>query len=939
MKAIHTHIPSSSIPLPDDLLDIIESYLEKHLPLDDGDAQRLHEELLTIYQKEVKDQPGRFPAFLAILRQLRPAIGGHKRLLQWWDLLVIPVLDHLGNEKGLVNETRLILLEILAFDTDDESAKADAERTSSVLTGRLLALWLEKSGMPNADAATKFLHQQIHTVLMDYGRKRPKDFVAVMNKFFLQSKYRSQILSLLGEFIRYGPPHLYQLLQTPLWPSLLHCLQKDTSTTVVSLAMTVLIMLLPHMPNSVRPHLPELFKIYARLLFWERERGTSIAEPLSDENHDNTDVNEDASWEKIHYSSEFDADTIPELRTLFTFLYGLYPINFMSFIRKPERYLRHANYDDTDDMDVQPSEVRERSESFRRVHLLHPNFFQMTLKAEMNDPNRWKHSEAADVTAACMMLYCGPSTEHEMSAATTSEILKLSDGSDQAGGLASTTETVGASDVATSIDSTKVDDVATNQAALSSQINEDDPSSETIEHSVRRHGQAMSKDNTQVSQVDFTPTQTTEYPVGIEQIEENSSVAHAGSQLTQLTPEKLDGSAEVMALHREIMMLKNDLNFERYLKQQHLTHIGQLRTRKVREATVEAETQNLINVNRGLKSKLEEAKSNTAQIKREAEKSRSHAKKWEADLTAKLRSLKEEQKKWLLESEDLNRQLNIARDNNDNMRKMIVASEARELASQQKLQSSETDFEALKRVQEENESLKTTIRTLEAREVAFDDAKLQTTLAESKIESLQLKLAAQATEMLNMRADNERQLEELRLQLDSVRAETIKDQGSKIQPMIDAALSALRARLAETQRAHSHLLKRFTNLEASYIALKETQQEPDAPLLGGTTYFDSNHTTPTGTHTGKSVMWGSNSMPGTPGTPGSDVRRVVQESARTSSFDSQTGTGSDVEPKDRHKVRLEDVRMYGRGEFDLSSIRGRGMLFSGSAIAKMMMTY
>jgi hypothetical protein len=48
------------------------------------------------------------------------------------------------------------------------------------------------------------------------------------------------------------------------------------------------------------------------------------------------------------------------------------------------------------------------------------------------------------------------------------------------------------------------------------------------------------------------------------------------------------------ALKREVLLLRNELNFELFLKQQHLQHIGRLHREHVLDSTVEAERQQLV---------------------------------------------------------------------------------------------------------------------------------------------------------------------------------------------------------------------------------------------------------------------------------------------------------------------------------------------------------
>jgi hypothetical protein len=50
----------------------------------------------------------------------------------------------------------------------------------------------------------------------------------------------------------------------------------------------------------------------------------------------------------------------------------------------------------------------------------------------------------------------------------------------------------------------------------------------------------------------------------------------------------------VAALKREVLLLRNEMNFEMFLKQQHLQHIGRLHREHVMDTSVEAERQQLV---------------------------------------------------------------------------------------------------------------------------------------------------------------------------------------------------------------------------------------------------------------------------------------------------------------------------------------------------------
>jgi solute carrier family 25 (mitochondrial carrier protein), member 16 len=174
-KAVNSYIPTLSLPLPDDLIQVIQAYLDKHYLIEESDSQRLHDELLNIYERDVKNNPNRYSTFIAILRLLRPALTGSARVMQWWETVMLPMLDHLAEEKGLVFEYRGILLDILIYDTDGEKKSYDAN-ASALLSEKLLELWLKKASMIYSEAGpeVQYLEEQVKQVLIEFGKKRPK---------------------------------------------------------------------------------------------------------------------------------------------------------------------------------------------------------------------------------------------------------------------------------------------------------------------------------------------------------------------------------------------------------------------------------------------------------------------------------------------------------------------------------------------------------------------------------------------------------------------------------------------------------------------------------------------------------------------------------------------------------------------------------------------
>lgn len=292
-------------------------------------------------------------------------------------------------------------------------------------------------------------------------------------------------------------------------------------------------------------------------------------------------------------------------------------------------------------------------------------------------------------------------------------------------------------------------------------------------------------------------------------------------------------------LRREIMLLRNDLNFERYLKQQHLSHIGQLRRMQVREATVEAETQNLINANKILKGKLEEAKNLTTQTKKESDKSRAQSKKWEQDLTAKLRAMKDEQKKWILEGDFLRRDLQESKENSEELKQLVVKSEAREMESSRKLQAIKIELEEIGKLRSDVDRLTEHLREFQNQESEMEDVKARENIANSKIELLTMQLSAREEELLKTKRANAAEIEDLKVHVKEVAQNAHSTATKNFKLMLDSALAASKLRLAEVHKAHTHLLRRYTSLQEDYLRLQEQHSSTPVPLLGDSDEVES----------------------------------------------------------------------------------------------------
>ncbi|KAI9787214.1 MAG: hypothetical protein M1839_003449 [Geoglossum umbratile] len=900
--------PKLSHSLPEELQQVVQLYLDRHQNIEDHESQRLHDELLNLYNKYVAKDADKHPTFMAALRQLRPAIKGTTRLLEWWDLLVRPTLDSLGQEKAVISDAGAILLSVLVYD-EDEDEDGEKARASAIFTGKLLEVYLDKTRLLTGDGQKvlpederyRFVSNHLESLLVSFGRKRPKDFLTAIDALVVEREYRSQALSLLGTFVRFQPPHLHQVLQTPLLEHLLTCLMVDTSTTVLSLALTTLVMFLPHIPNSLVPYLPRLFIVYSRILCWER-----YSPARSDESEDadrpmpKPGSISDPTWGKLDYSFDSTDSTIPELVHYFTFLYGLYPLNFMSYIRKPYKYLQNARFPGADEADLDEVAIRHRTEQFQQIHLLHPNFFNMTVEAELTDLNRWMKSEPADVVAECMGLCATiPSCPDDPGPPPTAKLPDIPEAfvpteDIPMQSLLSMDEeglTVG-NEVGSLGECRPHSNWRNTQSTLAVshlsygapehlQILRKSSQHSNSHHSSRSNGTHSRKEspafkardnaldsptlpahlvgsNTEAKLQDMLHTQES-LRSSVHQSLPNESVNSLNPQeapspgldayinsLAQSTvarspaarPASSDAQGNIAFLQREVMLLRNDLNFERYLKQQHISHIGQLQRKHIREATVEAETQNLINTNRALKLRLEESKLSYAKLRKETMASKNHAKKWEAELNARIRTLREEQKQWRAEEEAVRRELRSARQECDHLRRLVVESEAKELLSKQKLQSLDSNLAALDQLRNEVEMLSARLRRYEAKEDEYEMAKQNEENVITELETMRLKMRAREGEREKMRRSYEQRITELESRVNSKGNPIPSSPSAGFQSMLDSALAASHSRFAHLKKAHNHLLARYSELEMKLIELQafnEIQAPPNSSGSNGRT--------------------------------------------------------------------------------------------------------
>lgn len=587
------------------------------------------------------------------------------------------------------------VLDSLAYDSDSQDAR-DKARAAARLTHILLdALLSHTTSRPDASSIQTEDHAslQLQSMLIAFARKNPRDFFVSVDTFLVRPQTRMQALDLLAAFLEQQHAHLHLVLDTTVVEHLLKCLMNDTATVVVSAALRCLIMLLPHIPATVASQLPRLFLVYSRCLCWEKFSASSTKaqrdlvtddrvrrDSDSDFDTDQED-GDDPTWQTLRALPDMPESSAPELLHYFTYLYGLYPLNFMSYVRKPRKYLKNIDFPGADEFDLDQTVIRSRTEQFQRVHFLHPSFFVTTIEEELSE-NRWLKAEPSEVIAECHGLYAG---EHPMFKSPAPP------------------------------PSTKLPAVPSFLATVS------EPPKQPDSPTLPRH-----------------------------------------QTLSPLEPSADSSSSKDLSyLQRELMLLRNELTFERYLKQQHVAAIGQLKRNHIKAVTVEAETATLINANRALQKKLSDSNKFNEKMQKETQARRTHTKQSEEQLMAKIRTLKGE----LADQETLQLRLTQASKDCDQLRLLLVESESREANKQEELETLEARLKNQEAADNQNLELQKQLRDYRDQEVALKSVRAEHELAKQELESTKFILQRREQELERLKTAHDAKMREYDLRL------------------------------------------------------------------------------------------------------------------------------------------------------------------------------
>lgn len=292
-------------------------------------------------------------------------------------------------------------------------------------------------------------------------------------------------------------------------------------------------------------------------------------------------------------------------------------------------------------------------------------------------------------------------------------------------------------------------------------------------------------------------------------------------------------------LQRENLLLRNELNFELYLKEQHLRHIGRLHREKVTDTALEAERQNLYHTVRTLRTSHAAQNVELERCRAEASATKARHVQWEADLNNKLKAYREERKAWTAEARQLKAQAEEDAASIGSLGRQLEESGAQLFELQTKMQADEPKLAKLEQYEAKIAQLTTCLAYWDTDVLKYEQQRREMEKLLSKWDEMAYLVEATEKTLIEVEArcaaldaENARLSGEVEAALREVKA--LKEE--KAQWVVEGepgARQAVRER-EEVERERDELRARYEDLTAEVLDLKvrlEAQQDADVPPI------------------------------------------------------------------------------------------------------------
>ncbi|GAA5988579.1 hypothetical protein JCM10908_003627 [Rhodotorula pacifica] len=289
-----------------------------------------------------------------------------------------------------------------------------------------------------------------------------------------------------------------------------------------------------------------------------------------------------------------------------------------------------------------------------------------------------------------------------------------------------------------------------------------------------------------------------------------SSASHPQS-LPPFTPNQVN--AQLVKLETELVVLQGEVNFQNYLKQLHLQHMGTLHREKVLESGAEAERQSSFRTIRTLRAQLRATQNALDQVRSEQAATKANWTSHIADLRDKLSALREQRTRWEHEERVLKAELDDWKDRCEKKSRELEqeGAEFLDLRNQASM-----DAAKLAKISEYEHRIKTLTKTLavcDADLVKFVEQRKEMNLLVSEYKRSEYLRAAMEDESRKLKAA----LRAMDNELADLRRQTLQPPPSLAPPyapppVAKDEISRMRAELARLRNRNAELEERLADV-------------------------------------------------------------------------------------------------------------------------------
>ncbi|KAG2158333.1 uncharacterized protein EDB93DRAFT_661000 [Suillus bovinus] len=633
---------------------------------------QLEEELQSFHSNTITHNSLQHTAvLLAILFRLRPLLTSISLISTWFDLVLRPALREPRLSTPAVNHAKELII-LAAVGTDEKHPEKVAEFRRRLLDLYVLDAYNEGSGDDLLEWAELDQEQRekrslwkcnLEDVLVKSGLRRLQDFMSAINYSFATPSLRLQLLILLN---RYTSEPSFQSLAAaladhPLLDSLLNSLLLDNSSTVCTIGLTVIVKLLPIFAvkacEKLKTMLPRLLAILARIICW---KARSVPKPAFEEGAEDTDessANGDAQalayneftascdlplrpelgWERLELMFNA-ASSTPPPGIYFSCLYYLFPCNLLRFLRGPSAYLNDRRYESPFSISwedvLDEDNIRSKSESLLRGRIVNSRVIWGDWRRELTEPDTWANYSVSRIASECTMLdvrntALGSKQSYAGIASAASEPSLLGSTTIFDGDTSTApTPHPGYAELPAAKPRISLESMITASVALKSNLDVE-IEAPTAAWSSLLFPTGSSSPTKRAFDIPSEPNTYNEQQLP-------SHVAQA-----------------ISGLQREVLLLRNELNFELWLSRENVKHIGRLYQDRILSKNAEVEQQGLFNKLRHYRAEVQRLDRQLRDHREQSSSAKNKYADWNTELQNKLKEFREEKKAWVSEAASL----------------------------------------------------------------------------------------------------------------------------------------------------------------------------------------------------------------------------------------------------------------------------------------------